>query len=287
MNFNNAIEFLLKNELLLEDNKITNGCYLMFSNDFNLYSTIQMGQFQDEITIKDDVTLYSDIISQVEEVMSFIRKHINKEIIITDTQIENIQRWQYPLDAIREIVLNMIVHRDYRDSGHSVIKIFKDHIRFYNPGTLMFPLTIEDLLSNQYISKPRNRQIASLIKDIGWIEKYGTGIRRIRKMFRDHGSREPDFGIVSGCFAVTVFALDYRNDENDIIDDVENFTENFTENLKNILDLIKKKPTVSFDELSEKIGISRRAIINNTNKLKKLNLLERAGSDKGGYWKVK
>ena len=57
--------------------------------------------------------------------------------------------------------------------------------RYYNPGTLVFPLTIEDLLSNQYVSKPRNRQIASIIKDMGWIEKYGTGIRRIRKMFQE------------------------------------------------------------------------------------------------------
>jgi ATP-dependent DNA helicase RecG len=64
LHFDSPMEFLLKNELLLEDNKITNGCYLLFSNDFNLYSTLQMGQFQDEITIKDDVTLYSDIISQ-------------------------------------------------------------------------------------------------------------------------------------------------------------------------------------------------------------------------------
>jgi ATP-dependent DNA helicase RecG len=127
LHFDSPLEFLKKNELLLDDNKITNGCYLLFSNDFNLYSTIQMGQFQDEITIKDDVTLYADIVSQVEDVMSFIRKHINKEIIITGTQIANIQRWQYPLDAIREIVLNMIVHRDYRDSGHSVIKVFKDY----------------------------------------------------------------------------------------------------------------------------------------------------------------
>jgi DNA-binding Lrp family transcriptional regulator len=50
---------------------------------------------------------------------------------------------------------------------------------------------------------------------------------------------------------------------------------------------MKNKPSISFDELSEKIGISRRAIINNINKLKKLGILERVGADKGGYWKIK
>ncbi|MDR0505655.1 MAG: HTH domain-containing protein [Dysgonamonadaceae bacterium] len=254
-----------------------------------------MGHFQDEITIKDDVTLSSDIISQVEDVMAFIRKHINKEIIITNTQVENIQRWQYPLDAIREIVLNMIVHRDYRDSGHSIIKIFKDHISFYNPGTLMFPLTIEDLLSNQYVSKPRNRQIASLIKDIGWIEKYGTGIRRIRKMFRDYGSKEPDFEIVSGCFAVTAYAVDYGNVRgNDTETAIENLTTNLKsgvkdgvkDGVKNLLLLIENNPAITTRELSEQLNIPFRTIQRYIEKLKKANTLERIDGKKGGYWQI-
>jgi ATP-dependent DNA helicase RecG len=97
-------EFLHKNELLFDGDKISNGCYLMFCKDENLYSTIQMGHFASEIIIKDDVSISGDIINQIEEVMSFVRKHINKEIIISDKQIENIQRWQYPLDGIRELV---------------------------------------------------------------------------------------------------------------------------------------------------------------------------------------
>jgi ATP-dependent DNA helicase RecG len=98
--FETPVEFLTKNELLLPDNRITNGCFLMFSEGENLYTTIQMGHFQDEITIKDDVTNFDDILTQVDEVMAFVRKHISKELIISDKQVENIQRWQYPLDAI-------------------------------------------------------------------------------------------------------------------------------------------------------------------------------------------
>ena len=97
-------EFLVKNELLFEGEQISNGCYLMFCKEDNLYSTIQMGHFASEIVIKDDQSDSGDIIGQIEEVMSFVRKHINKELIISDKQIENIQRWQYPLDAIRELV---------------------------------------------------------------------------------------------------------------------------------------------------------------------------------------
>jgi ATP-dependent DNA helicase RecG len=66
----------------------------------------------------------------------------------------------------------------------------------------------------------------------------------------------------------------------------ENFTENFTENLRKIYELLENNPQISFNELSKLVGISRRAIINNVNKLKDKGLLERIGADKGGYWRV-
>ena len=134
IHFDSVEEFLIKNELLLGENKISNGCYLMFCKEENLFTTIQLGLFASEIVIKDDVTNSDDILTQVDEVMSFVRKHINKELIITDKQIENIQRWQYPLDGIRELVLNMIIHRDYTSSADSIVKVFPDHILFFKIG---------------------------------------------------------------------------------------------------------------------------------------------------------
>jgi ATP-dependent DNA helicase RecG len=191
--FESPIEFLKKNEMLLEDNKITNGCFLMFSYDDNLFTTIQLGHFASEIVIKDDVTNSTDVLNQIEDIMSFIRKHINKEIIIIATQIENIERWQYPLDAIRELVMNMIIHRDYTASANSIIKVFSDHILLFNPGNLPDSITIEQLLANNYISTPRNRQIAKTVKEMGLIERYGTGIKRVRSMVIDFGLPEPKF----------------------------------------------------------------------------------------------
>ncbi len=95
-------EFLKKHELVKEQ-EITNGCFLMFSSKETYHTTIQLGLFASETLIKDDVTSTSDIISQVDEVIGFIIKHINKEIIISG-RAENTERWQYPLEAIREIV---------------------------------------------------------------------------------------------------------------------------------------------------------------------------------------
>jgi ATP-dependent DNA helicase RecG len=222
--FETPIEFLMKNELLLSDNRISNGCFLMFSEGENLYTTIQMGHFASEIVIKDDVVNSDDILTQVDEVMAFIRKHINKELIISDEQIENIQRWQYPLDAIREIVLNMIIHRDYTSAYNSIIKIFPERMQFYNPGKLPDSISIEQLRTNDYISQPKNRQIAKTIKEMGWIERYGTGIKRVIRMFSEYSLPEPVFEEMSDGMSVTVYGLNFDEKIKKFVDSVAEVT---------------------------------------------------------------
>src|SRR5690606_21554506 len=147
-----AEQFLQKQELVSEG-QISNACYLLLCKEDTHHTTIQMGHFASETVIKDDITLSTDIVTEVEEVMDFVRKHINKEVIITE-QPENIERWQYPLEGIRELVVNMIVHRDYMSGLHSTIKIFPDSIVFYNSGTLPAHITMEELLSDEYVSSP-------------------------------------------------------------------------------------------------------------------------------------
>lgn len=89
-----------------------------------------MGHFQSDIIIKDSDRSKEDVLTQVERVMDFVRKHINKEIIITG-EAQNTQRWQYPLEAIREIVMNMIIHRDYRSASDSIVKVWVWHSAYH------------------------------------------------------------------------------------------------------------------------------------------------------------
>jgi ATP-dependent DNA helicase RecG len=290
LQFDSAEEFLTKNELLLGEHKISNGCYLMFCKEDNLFTTIQLGLFASEIVIKDDVTNSGDILTQVDEVMSFVRKHINKELIITGKQIENIQRWQYPLEGIRELVLNMIIHRDYTSAADSIVKIFTDHILFFNPGGLPDSITIEQLLTNNYVSTPRNRQIAKIVKEMGLIEKYGTGIKRVRNMFVDYGLKQPLFEIIPGGFAATVFAD--NNDtvenitENVVENDVENDVEGVVENEQLIIKLLNQNKSYTSKELAKNLNKSERTIQRYLNSLTSKNRIARVGPDKGGYWEI-
>jgi len=77
----------------------------------------------------------------------------------------------------------MVIHRDYRSASDSIVKVFENRIEFYNPGRLPESISVEDLLSNNYKSTPRNKLIADFCKSIGLVEKYGSGIRRIVEYF--------------------------------------------------------------------------------------------------------
>jgi len=199
------LAFLRKYDLIRDD-RPTHAAYLMFKQKDSIATTIELGRFQDPITIKDTSRTQADLISQVDDVIAFVKKHINVALIISGAA-PNIQKWQYPLEAIREIVLNMIIHRDYGANSDSVVKIFEDKIEFFNPGNLPDGISIQDLLDNNYKSTPRNKSIAEFFKNLGWIEKYGSGIGRIINYFKEAKLPAPQFESHSGGFLVTVFAV--------------------------------------------------------------------------------
>lgn len=109
------------------------------------------------------------------------------------------------MDAVREVVLNAIIHRDYTSSSDSIVKIFDDRIEIYNPGRLPAGLTVEKLLKGDYRSSVRNRKIADMFKEVGLVEKYGSGIRRIVHRFREYGLPVPRFQEISDGFMVTMY----------------------------------------------------------------------------------
>jgi ATP-dependent DNA helicase RecG len=275
-----VFEFLTKMELI-RDGNLTNAGFLLLMKNDSIVSDIELGHFQNEITIKDGITISTDLISEVEEVIAFVRKHISKEFIITANPAR-IERWDYPLNAIREIILNMIVHRDYTHHGNSSVKIFPDRIEFFNPGRLSDQISIADLLKGDYVSDCRNKQVARIFKEIEWIERYGTGIRRIKDYFKEYGSPEPVFENFQHGFRVTVYALNSNVPEKV----GEKVGEKLTNNQLKIIESISENPYIAAPELSVIVGISKRKIEVNLQKLKSLGLIMREGPDKGGYWKI-
>ncbi|MDR0830193.1 MAG: putative DNA binding domain-containing protein [Prevotellaceae bacterium] len=252
----NVYEFLSKMELI-RDGKLTNaGFLLLMKNDFAI-SDIELGHFYDPITIKDGITISTDLITEVDEVMAFVMKHVSKAMIITGNPARE-DRWEYPLDAIREIVMNMIIHRDYTHFGSSSIKIFPDRIEFFNPGHLPDNITAENLRTGEYVSTCRNKIVAKIFKEINWIEKYGSGIARVKRIFEQYGSPLPVFEEFQHGFKVTALSINTLIAEN-VTDDV---TENVTEkggqksDIKSGQKSGQKNVTDNITNVTEKVGES-------------------------------
>jgi ATP-dependent DNA helicase RecG len=292
---NNVLEFLKKMELLREG-KLTYAAFLLLMKNESVFSTIEMGRFQDDITIKDGITVATDLITEVEEVLAFIRKHINKAFIITANPARE-ERWDYPLDALREIVMNMIVHRDYSHHGDSSIKIFNDRIEFFNPGRLPDSISEEDLRKGSYVSDCRNKLIAKVFKEITWIERYGIGIKRVTSLFERYGCPKPVFENFQHGFRVIAYPAQRIVVENGIEDSKlgeklgkkskEKGEKKLSENAQKIISMIDSDSRTTIKKLSNKLNISTTTVKSYLTKFKNEGLLERVGPDKGGHWRVR
>jgi len=194
----------LKKYGLIQDITITNAALLLFAKGDLDMTEIQIGLFERDTVIKKSVTIKEDLFREVDMVMDFIMAHITKEYIFTGAP-ERDERWQYPLSAVREFIINAIIHRDYRRGIHSQFKVFRDKIELWNIGKLPDELKIKDLFSGKEKSVPRNIKIAEIFKEAYLIEKYGGGIKRATEEMGMYSLPAPWISETAGGLNVVLF----------------------------------------------------------------------------------
>lgn len=129
-----------------------------------------------------------DLFSQLEQAEAFIKNHINLR-----GEIKGLQRtdtYELPEAALREALTNALIHRDYTNQGRDIkVGIYDDIVNIVSPGGFPSTLTADGLREGR--SEIRNRVIARVFKELGYIEQWGTGLQRIKKTCLDHGLQEP------------------------------------------------------------------------------------------------
>ena len=197
---------------------------------------------------------------------------------ISDAHIKLINSsWDYPMDALREIIINMIVHRDYRSANDSTIKVFDDRIEFFNPGTLLDDLTVEKIKTGNYKSHLRNKQIATIFRELELIEKYGSGVRRVIDAFVAHGLPEPEFEATQGGMAVTVFKSHAQKTDVGV-------NEGVNEGVNPLFAHIAHSPGLRTPALAKTLNTSVKNVERWLKQLKAQGLVEFRGAPKtGGY----
>lgn len=220
----------------------------------------------------------NDLFTEVQEVEKFIFSNISLKAWIEEGEIKRQERWEYPPKAIREALVNAIVHRDYRSSSKIQIRIFDDRIEFWNPGRLPEGWTVETL-KEEHTSEPFNPLIARMFFWIGYIEEVGTGTNKMIKWCKEWGLPETEFQIKSGNIVVI-----FRKSK---------LTEEYLEKLglnereKEIIQLIKQKKRITSYDIQRKYEVSKDTANRWLNKLIKLNLVERKGKGKAIYYTLR
>jgi ATP-dependent DNA helicase RecG len=170
---------------------------------------VQVGRFagSDRRRILDSTEVRSYLPGAAEEVIAFLRKHMTREAVIGP--VKRTDLWTFPVIAIREAIMNAIVHADYAQHGAPIrVGLFNDRLEVENPGLLPFGLTIEDIQKG--ISKLRNRVVGRVFQELGLIEHWGSGIQRMTAACHERGLDAPQFEEIGTHFRVTLSAIRRR-----------------------------------------------------------------------------
>jgi ATP-dependent DNA helicase RecG len=139
--------------------------------------------------------------SQLQEVEKFLRTNLQSVVRMIGLQHQEVL--EYPFDAVRELIVNAIAHRDYNIQGDSIhLNIFSDRLEVTSPGSLPGPVTIDNILEARF---SRNPVIVQVLADLGYIERLGYGLDRVVSLMREHSLSPPRFEEVPGAFRVTLF----------------------------------------------------------------------------------
>jgi len=185
---------LRKLGLVTEEGHVSRAAVLLFAQDpqrFYPHAFVRIGRFRSPTFVADDHPIYGTIWDQAEGAMAHFRRHLQTGYGPTPEPAREVI-WEYPLEALREAIINAVCHRDYIDHGHVQVRWFDDHMVVVSPGTLPPPLRLEDL-KRPHRSYPRNRKIAEMFYYAGWIEQWGSGIEKILEECRDVGLPEHEW----------------------------------------------------------------------------------------------
>jgi len=154
-------------------------------NRYFPYAKVECARFKGTVkrVFLDQATIDNPLHEAVEPCMAFIKKNI--ALGATIGEIYRQDRWEYPLEAVREALINAIIHRDYAILGSDIkVAIYDDMLEITSPGPLPDLLSFEDLGTGR--SEIRNRVLAPIFKDMKLIEAWGSGIQKMHDELADY-----------------------------------------------------------------------------------------------------
>ena len=180
--------------------------------------------------------------------------------------------------ALKEAVINAIVHNDYSYGNSPIIELYSDRIEITSAGGLPQQLSKEDFFGG--VTAPRNKELIRVFKDVDLIENIGSGILRILKVYdKDSFIFLDNFLRVSFKYRENPFEYDQEISQ-------ESYQKQLNETQNKIIVLIKQNPNITQKEMAKMLDMSREKVKYHIAVLKENNMIIREGSTKKGIWKI-
>ena len=263
---------------------------LLANNDLP-FAKIQCARFKGESrSVFIDRKVYDGtLFEQIENAYNFTLSHIN-----LGAKIEGLHRkdvYEIPPAAIRELIVNAVMHRNYLINSTIQISIFDDRLEIQSPGGLYGGLTFKNMLEGS--SRIRNEIIADIFLKAKFVEKWGTGILRVGELCRSANLEEPSYEIDETSFRVTIKRKALRNVPVNVPVNVPAnvpvnvpVNKNLNETERMVLQHIVEQNNLTAKKMAEMMNVNEKTVKRAIAKLKEYGMIQRIGSDKSGYWSV-
>ena len=265
-----------------------NAATALFTKETGMYTqfTMRLARFQgiDKNEFIDNQRVEGNIFVLLNEAMNFFRKHLNMH-----GKIVGLVRDEYlevPAEALREVVLNALCHRQYERYNLTIgIAIYDDRIEIENPGILPPQITPENILQ-PHISYPYNPLIANVLYSTTYIENWGSGVKRIMEACQKRGVAVPTW-TVNGDFVVVKFKRPVKGDTQGVPQGVPQDVPQDVPHDNELDDWIEKQirnnPQISTEDLAKLSNRSSKTIKRH---LAKMPHIRYVGSGYSGHWEI-
>lgn len=242
--------------------------------------TIKLAVFEGsrKTVFKDRTELSGSLLEQLENAFAYIDRY-NR----TRAEFQGLDRLDsrdYPADAVREALLNAVVHRDYSFSGSTLISIFDDRMEFVSIGGLVKGMSLDDILIG--VSALRNQNLANIFYRLRLIEAYGTGLLKIRECY-EGAVVEPVVEATSNAFKITLPNLNYVKENGEEKEKIERRPANSAKKenrIHTVIGLCRKNGFVVRKDLEQTLHISQASAIALLRDMVADGLLVRVGNAK-------
>lgn len=208
---------------------------------------------------KDRREMSGSLLDQIEVAYQYIDQYNRTRAEFVGLNRVDIR--DYPTEAVREALLNSIVHRDYSFSGPTLISLFDDRLEFLTLGGLVKGISLNDIKLG--VSVLRNNNLANIFYRLKFIEAYGTGIMKINECYDGH-TIQPVIEVADNVFKITLPNINYCSDESDQIDDVDMASRTYPSKEERelaVISLCREQGSVTRREVQEVVGVSQPTAI--------------------------